>query len=246
PSNGGRPGSGDMNPSSNALRDALNETVGRICRDHLAGDVRRRAEGGEWPQALWTALEDAGVPSALLPETLGGPGIPAADAWSMMTLFGELALPVPVAETMLARGLLAQAGIESPEGILTIASAASSEPLRAGDGRVRGRLVGVPHGARAQAIVTIVEADGAPQLVLVDPATCRVEAGANPAGEPRDTIVLDAAPKLAPVPSPLASDALLGACAVMRSGQMAGALRTIQGMVSDHAGLREQFGRKLA
>jgi hypothetical protein len=245
-SNGGRPGSGDMTPSSNTLRDALNETVGRICRDHLAGDVRRRTDGGEWPQALWTALEDAGILSGLLPEVLGGPGIPADDAWSMMSTFGELALPVPAAETMLARSLFARAGIKAPDGILTIASAASPAPLRLRDGRVCGRLVGVPHATRAQGVVAIVEADGAPQLVLLDPAACRIEAGVNLAGEPRDTLVSDATPKLALAPAPLSADALLGACAVMRSAQMAGALRTIQGMVIDYAGLREQFGRKLA
>lgn len=234
-----------MVATSTSLRDELLDAVRRICRDHLAGDALRRAEAGEWPQALWTAFEDAGILSGLLPEAVGGPGVPPGDAWAMMFVFGEMAVPAPAAETMLARGLFAQAGMRPPEGILTIASATTPAAVRLRDGRLSGRLVGVPHAARARGVVTIIEADDTSQLVLVDPAACRIEAGVNLAGEPRDTLVLDATPKLALAPAPLSADALLGACAVMRSAQIAGALGTIQRMVIDYAGLRQQFGRKL-
>lgn len=234
-----------MIPASNSLRDELTDLVGRICRDNLDGDVRRRAEEGEWPAALWGALEDAGILSGLVPESAGGPGIPPADAWAMMFVLGDAAAPVPAAETMLARGLVAQAGVRPPDGILTIASAVSPARIHLHDGVLSGRLAGVPHGARAQAVLAIIEAEGGPLLVLVDPALGRVEPGANLAGEPRDTLLLESTPALATAPAPLSPEALLGACAVMRSAQIAGALGAIQRMVIDYAGLRKQFGRKL-
>src|SRR5690606_34765396 len=100
----------------------------------------------------------------------GGPGIPPAEAWAMMFVLGDAAAPVPAAETMLARGLVAQAGVRPPDGILTIASAVSPVGLHLHDGAISGRLARVPHGARAQAVLAIIENEGGPLLVLVDPA----------------------------------------------------------------------------
>src|ERR1700724_3285308 len=64
---------------------------------------------------------EAGLPLSWVSEACGGSGASLAEGFSVLSAAGRFALPVPLAETMLAGWLLSQANIASPDGIMTIA-----------------------------------------------------------------------------------------------------------------------------
>src|ERR1700724_3358062 len=101
-------------------REILGATVERLLAPHCTSSKLLQAEGGVWPAALWTALEQAGLTRALLPEASGGAGLEPEQALSLVRAAGRHAAPVPLAETMMAGWLLAGAGLVIPDGPLTI------------------------------------------------------------------------------------------------------------------------------
>ena len=96
------------------MRNDLLKTVDRIFDERCPKTLRESAEAGEWPAALWQALEEVGLTRAALPEAAGGSGIEFEDAMFALRRSAYHAAPVPLAETMLAGRLLAAAGIEVP------------------------------------------------------------------------------------------------------------------------------------
>ena len=59
------------------------------------------ADRGEWPAAIWGAVEQAGLPLALVPEAQGGVGLAPVAAFALVRRAGYHTLPVPLAETMI-------------------------------------------------------------------------------------------------------------------------------------------------
>ena len=233
-------------------RELLREAAERLLEKHCAAETMRRADAGEFPQALWRALTAAGYPAALVPESAGGPGLEVSDALSLLVSAGRHAVPAPLAETMLAGWLLSAAGIAMPEGPLAVA------PVRAGDGltasrdgtawRLQGSAGRVPWAARSAAIVVLARCDERNLVALVAPGDCRMTGGSNLAGEPRDDVDFsgvrcDAAALLQD--TALDAAALLALGAVMRSAQIAGALQSILETSVQYARERVQFGRPI-
>ena len=109
--------------------DMLRETATRLFGEHCEPKQLRDAETGNFQATAWAAIEEAGLHRALVPEDAGGYGVDIADALSLVRVAGEFALPLPLAETMLAGYLLANAGIEIPDGPLTIAPVVATDRL---------------------------------------------------------------------------------------------------------------------
>jgi acyl-CoA dehydrogenase len=222
----------------------LRETADRLFLAHCDTAVRRSADQGVWPAALWAAVEEAGLHRALVPEAAGGFGIAVADALSLLTVAGAHAAPIPLAETMLASWLLAGAGLEIPDGPLTVG------PVRDGEGvtltpvdggwRVSGVLTRVPWGRDVDRLVVL--ADG--RVALVGRESWSIEAGENVAREPRDTVRLDGM-AIAVGAAGVPAEAMIAVGAAMRTQQMAGALTRLTGMTTQYAQDRVQFGRPI-
>ena len=83
----------------------------------VADPQGRRGEGRD-RRAVWQALEDHGLTRAWLPEAAGGAGASLADGFAILTLAGEVALDVALAETLLAGWLAAAAGLSVPDGAI--------------------------------------------------------------------------------------------------------------------------------
>lgn len=222
--------------------DMLREATARLFADILTPAARAAAAEGGLPQALWSAVEELGLPSAMLPEEAGGFGIPIADALSLIAVAGEYALPLPLADTMLAGFLLTKARLNVPLGPMAVAQGA--EVTVAADGRVTGRAWGVPWGRHVRAIAILAEADGTPFVVCLPQEELTVEPDANIAGDPRDNV------RFKDVAAPRASVAFgkrewRAAGAATRALMMAGALRAVSAMTAQYAQERKQFGRAL-
>jgi acyl-CoA dehydrogenase len=219
----------------------LLEVTERILREVADPQTRRSKANGR--AAAWRALEGNGLAHAWVAEAAGGAGASIADGFEILTLAGEFALDVPLAETLLAGWLLSAAGVPVPAGKLA--------PIGDGiavddDGRLRGRATAVPFAREVDRFAVVGRRGGECVVALVDRAACAIHARDNLAGEPRDTVIVDgAAPiALAVAPAELA-DGLGSMGAVARACQMAGALRGILARSVAYAGERVAFDRPL-
>ncbi|SMH38065.1 acyl-CoA dehydrogenase family protein [Azospirillum agricola] len=233
----------------------LADTARRLFADRVTPEVLRLADEGHWPAGLWAAVEEMGLPLALVPEEAGGFGLGMVEALGLVRIAGSFAAPLPLADSMLAAWLLAGAGLEVPAGPLTVAppkAAGSDAPslTRDGDGwRLSGTARRVPWGRDAAAVVLLAEQDGRSHIVRLDSGEWRVaEAGRNIAGEPRDDLRLDLAlpgRRVAPAPTGLDADSLHAMGATLRGLAMAGAVERVLDLTVQYAGERVQFGRPL-
>jgi len=226
------------------MSEQLTESAERLFAAQAGMGVRRSAEDGVFPQALWDAVADAGFTAALLPEAAGGFGATVAEAMDLLRISAAHAAPIPLAETMLAGWLLARAGLPVPEGPLTLAPVRSKDALslqRAGDGwRLRGTASRVPWARDAAAIVVL--ADG-PAVALLPRGEFTVSHDCNLAGEPRDRITVDTTVEARPIDVGPAQ--LRAAGAAVRTVQIAGALSRALALSVQYAQTRVQFGRPI-
>ncbi|MGQ4267466.1 acyl-CoA dehydrogenase family protein [Nocardiopsis changdeensis] len=223
--------------------DDLRDAVTGLLRAHRPGDS---APADPADTTVWEALEELGFTSLTVPEELGGSG---GDLYAAAVVVRAAAdVPGPVAEAaFLAGPALAAAGVALPPGPLTAAPGPGVATEHDG-GRIllSGTLARVPW-LRMCAHVAVVHRDGGTdRLSLVPTADLAVEHGADLAGEPRDTAVLERAEPAATAVLPDGWSGrfpLLGAAA--RTVQIAGLVAGVLDDTLRHAGEREQFGRPL-
>ena len=231
------------------MRNDVLKTVDRIFDELCPKALRESAEAGEWPSALWAALEEVGLDRAALPEAAGGPGLDFADAMFALRRSAYHAAPLPLAETLLAGRLLAAAGMAVPQGALTVA------PVHAGDRidfvqssagtALSGRAQRVPWGNLCAHAVVAGELAGKAVLGLVATAGAVRGVEKNLAGEPRARLEFEAVPLLACAALDHAAARLLAEGALLRSVQMAGALERVLEYSLQYANERVQFGRPI-
>ncbi|HWK35435.1 acyl-CoA dehydrogenase [Sphingomonas sp.] len=221
--------------------ELLYDATERLLRDRFDAAALRRARAEKDPGDAWRAIDAMGLPLALVPEAQGGIGLSLADGLGLVPLLGRYAVPLPVAETMLANHLLAGAGLPLATGPATIGGPASLDT----QGRLSGTVARVPWGGSVDTLVLAASSDDGPRLIHVDPRRASVAQGANLAAHPRDTLHFDAVPAKAAAP---ADDAgmitTLGAG--LRVLQMSGAIARVLDMTVTYARERTQFGKPLA
>jgi acyl-CoA dehydrogenase len=224
------------------------ETAARIFADLADPQTINRAANGAWKQPLWRALDDAGLPLAWVPETLGGAGADLADGFAIVGVAGRFALPVPLAETLGAGWLLARAGLRAPTAPMTLAPARPHDRIAIGaDGTLSGGATGVPF-ARDCAHIALLADDGKRKLVaLVDTKDCRLDDHRNLAGDAANTVSFERVRPVrsAPAPDGFDENALLLMGAVMRSVATAGALEAILSLAVAYANERVAFERPI-
>src|SRR6202048_5253943 len=144
------------------------DTTTRIFQDLCEPNTVNDAEQGEWPKALWDALEESGLTLTWVPDEFGGSGATLADGFAVLRAAGRFAAPVPLAETLMAGWLLSQAGIAVPGGPLTIAPVhADGHIALSVDGTLSARARRVPFARNAGHIAVLVRRGGDPAVALV-------------------------------------------------------------------------------
>ena len=225
------------------------DTATRIFADHCEPQTINAAEEGHWPEELWAALEESGLTLAWVPDHLGGAGADMADGFAVLRVAGRFTAPVPLAETLMAGWLLAQAGISAPPGPMTIAPVHEDGNIRLGaDGKLQGRARHIPFARAATHIAALVNKNGAPVVALVASGGLGIRQGTSLAGEPQDTVSFDGVTPIATGAAPAGLDpvALARFGAAMRTQQMAGALEHILDQSVQWSLDRVQFGRPIA
>ena len=150
------------------------ETTRRILTD-LADPQAINKAGDGWKAPAWSALEQAGLTLAWVPEDLGGSGADLADGFAVLREAGRFALAVPLAETLLAGWLLARAGIPAPKGAMTCAPARDGDRVTlAGNGTLSGALRSVPFAKDAKHLALLARRDGGLAVALVEASQARI------------------------------------------------------------------------
>lgn len=195
-------------------RQMLQDTAEKIFADHCDKALLDAAERGTYPQALHDLILESGFQQLAMPVS----GVDLADALSVLKVAGQYAVPLPLAEMLLANRWLADDG-----AFVTI-----------GQGDAQG-AVEVPWGRAVDKVISL-SGDGTAHL-LTD---LTVDEGANVAGEPRDRVRAGSS-----TPLDIAEDAsiLLALC---RAVQMAGGLTRALSLSLDYVSEREQFGRPIS
>jgi len=162
---------------------------------------------------------------------------------------GETAVPLPYTDAALVTGpLLADVGLPVPDGPCVAAQETLAAEESNGKWRVRGTLRRVPWAAAAERIVAVAASSDGDLVVALDPARATVSPGANLAGEPRDTVVVDTLVEQDVDAAPLtkARELLLRRGALARSLLIAGAAAAVLPATALYASQRVQFGRPIA
>jgi acyl-CoA dehydrogenase len=195
------------------------ETAEKIFADLADAQTINSDKKGGWKAPLWQALSEAGLPLSWVPEDCGGSGASLAEGFSVLGAAGRFAIAVPLAETMLAGWLLAQAKITSLEGEMTVAPAGPRDRITLNaDGTLSGRARGVPFAKAAKHIAVL------------------------------DTVTFNNVAAVAIKPAPKGFDltSLLLMGAVARSMQIAGALETMLDISVRYSNERVAFEKKIS
>ncbi|MFY7837167.1 MAG: acyl-CoA dehydrogenase family protein [Novosphingobium sp.] len=199
----------------------LLEPFARMLEAACPPAVVRTIETGQSAAPLWQEIAQSGFLDALVAEDHGGAGLSLADIEPLAAALGAHAVPLPVAETMVARALLAQAGMTAPDGPIVLVTSLAQP---------------VPCGLVAEhALVDTGEA-----LVLCGIA----DLSPVPTGVTHSLAArLSGTPQGAAMPRPTAG--LRAIAAVLRACLIAGAAARLCDLTTAYASDRVQFGKPI-
>lgn len=231
------------------INDLIAETTGRIFAD--LGDPQTIINAGDkdWRTPLWSALEEAGLTSAMVPEELGGAGIPLGAAFNIAKIAGAHAVAVPLIETLVSGWLLGKAGIAAPDGMMTIAPSNRHTGFTLdGDGKLSGSASRVPFAGEVAHYAVLAQGpDGTNHGVLLSSDMVTVTPGQTIAAETLGTISCEGVSPVDAKPlDGVSLDALMQFGAVLRSMQMVGAMEALLDMSVSYAQERVAFGRTIS
>jgi len=212
------------------MDDLLTDAVKALLTDHCTPAVVRAIEAGQPHGALWQQLEASGFADALVPETAGGAGLTLAEVYPVLELCGSWAVPVPLGETLLARGLLVHSGVSAPSGSVVFGMG-----QLASDGRLHCAQV----RCAAKADWVLVSCGGVCRLLPAAESQLEVAGFCLDAQVSWPQSAWDEAQQV-----PGTHD-LVSLQAALYAAQLAGALMTVFSRTLHYANDRHQFGKPI-
>jgi len=205
----------DNEPRDREAQQLLLATANRLFGDLCNKQVLEAAENGEFPLALKDSLAEYGFHRLADHDS----GFALCDVFAVLQVAGYHALPLPLAEWMLANRFL-------PD----------TEDDFASIGKLRGtQLLNVPWGREARRCLGIT-AEGK----VVSATTSDWAGNYNIAGEALDSAVSEAHTPIS------TSDNIVELLALSRCAMSVGAMTRLLELVVEQVTVREQFGRPLA
>ena len=208
------------------------ETAAKIYTDLCGREVPHKAEAGEYPQALWNALTENGLPLAWVSEANGGFGAELDEVFGAIWASAQAASPVPFAETLVANWMLDRAGLAPADSSASFA--------------ISGRTpsADIPFGMHADKIVLFDETHQEISLFDNRLAVRSPEAALSPDGMTQFIFSGHVAEQSAR--TSLSRRAVEAMILTVRAVQMAGSMETALNLSIDYVSQREQFGRPLS
>jgi acyl-CoA dehydrogenase len=132
-------------PEPVVVDELITETADRLFGELCTHEAVQAAEDNGGAPDVWKAFCETGFDLIAVPEEAGGSGGTLAEAVEVLRLVGYHSAPIPAAENGILGGwLLAEAGLERPDGLVTVV------PPRVGSG-LRMASGGKPQGAAQSA-----------------------------------------------------------------------------------------------
>lgn len=182
------------------------------------------------------------LPRAWAGQDAGGAGLSASESAQIAEAAGAFALAVPLVETMVAHHWAARADIALPDGPVTLAPAALEDAVTLDDaGRLSGNLRDIPW-TQGPLLVAVNGQDHI-RLALISASAINPDVHVTHDGSPRACLAFSALQPDAMGQVQATLQDVVGSAAVMRSAQIAGALRSVMNLAVDYAGERKAFGR---
>jgi len=230
----------------------ISDMVERLFGDHVTGATLEAAESGGFQQDLWDVVEEHGLAS-MLSASDDDSELGWHQVFMVMRAAGAHCLPLPLGESIAASFLLHRSGLGAQAGRIGLASGSDLRLHQTKGGwSASGLLRRVPWGRNLASVVSSLDHEGEGRIVVVPVAACAVMAGANLVGEPRDELVVEDVPvavaRCAQKPmgtEGFAPDIARQLGALLRAGQMAGAIGAILDTALTYAGERRQFARAI-
>lgn len=202
--------------SENAI---LLDQFERLLADYVTPAQVRAIEAGSDYAGLWSSLCETGFLDALVPDADGGAGLGLPDGYALIAALGAQAVPVPFAETMIARWILAKGGMQAPADAAIILAAPSAILPHA---RIATHAM-VQDGQAISLVEATPEGDDPFRLTGSKSISMGQEIASFQAEE----------------------DSLRFAAAAVTAACMAGAMARMLDMTLSYASERNQFGRPL-
>lgn len=208
------------------------EALQDILVDHAGSAAIRAIEAGGRGVEVWQPIEDAGFLALMLPESQGGAALPLSELFPILDCLGRHALPLPVAQSIVARALVGE-GAELPPGMLTLGLQWQRQP----DGGMA--CLHTPAGMVAEHVL-VADTDRLLLLALSD-------ARREPVGDPRSLVAHLYWREARPVQEWVAGGTSLAAhAAALTAAQLSGAMQRIFAMALDQCNTRVQFGKSIS
>jgi acetyl-CoA C-acetyltransferase len=215
------------------MSDALADPLDRLLADLLPPEAQRSYLAGASIQTLREQLGQLGYDDALVAESNGGAGLALSDLREVLVVLGRRLCPLPIGETIVARAMLSQAGIEAPVGTILLLT-----PAVDGEGQLTA------HATPLALAATHALLDIGSRHLLVDLDTALVEPCAPGLSLSADLSWQGAHAAIATIDRP--TGPLRPTAAAIRSTYLAGVTAGILDLTADYAGTRRQFGKPIA
>ncbi len=207
------------------------ETAAKIYTDLCGREVPHEAEAGNFPQALWNALTENGLPLAWISEDNGGFGADYDEVFGAIWVSAEAASPVPFAETLIGNWLLDRAGLEIPNGASTFAI-------------LEGKTASVPFAGAADHVAVFDANKSTISLYKSADISAAQEQALSPDGDTR--LDFSIATPVASAETNMTQRAVEALILTVRAVQMASAIEAALNLSIAYVSDREQFGRPLS
>jgi acyl-CoA dehydrogenase len=219
------------------MDDLFPQSLDRFLKTACPPAKVREHEKGASTAPLWAGLEELGHGNAMLSEDAGGAALGFSDLAPLVRLMGRHLLPVPLAETMVARALLARdgtrAGASAPSGPIVLATAAAL------DGGFEAAAV--PLALTAE--LALVALPGQRTVLTALAKAERITTGVH--GSLAATLRWATEPE-ALATCDLPENTLREVAATLHAALMASAMDQLLEMTTGYANVRQQFGKPLA
>ncbi len=239
-----RPGTLD-----NDMDTLILDAASRLFRETADLQLAVLSRDPDFYATVWSGIEEIGLDAAAVPEDLGGSGAGLRASLGMLRAAGNVALAVPLAETILAGWLLAQAGIPLQSGKLAFGPSGFHDHIVLdSDGRLTGRIVHLPFARDCSRVALLAQRGNTLWVVLADIQDAELSVRDSLAFEPLDGVEFHQIKPVVAAPAPAAftkdTSLLLGSLA--RSIQIAGALETMLDLTTAYVRERPAFGKTLS
>lgn len=234
------------------MSDSLIEhSAARLFSGNVDKPLLERFDAGSFPDALWQLATESGFGMILAAEQAGGIGETWSAAYPILRGIGYWQVPLPLAETMIGALLLSMAGMDVPDGPITVIEQGFDNTLAASGSGAQTQLSGgahrVPWARHCRWAVVSLAAGGIALVDLNDAASVKRVERDNHAKIPADSLVLEGTRVAAHAANPLPrlGRPVLTLGAVARSAMMVGALEWLLEQSVQYANDRVQFGKPI-